>query len=131
MSSSSLLQNRDLGCDTTWGVRVAPHQCCLKVSLSCHLPAHSHPGPKNLSAAFHPSSGNSGLTHQLPVSLFTGVAAGHGCDALRRDWTSPKHPQLSVASDLSHGMSYTPRSFCAGKARKEKVNISMPVEVAK
>lgn len=116
---SVLLQNRDPGCDTIWGVHVAPHQCLPTATL----------GQKTLSASFYPSSGNSGLTHQLPVSR--SLEQQQDVDVLKRDWASPKHPQLATASHLSRGVSYTPGSFCAGKARKEKVNISVPVGVAK
>lgn len=46
---------------TPYGVYVwHPISACLKVSPSFQLPAHSHPGLKNLSASFHPSSGDSG-----------------------------------------------------------------------
>lgn len=128
MSSSSLLQNKDLGCDTIWGVRVAPHQC---LPQSVTVPPAACPQPpwaKKLLCSLPPKLRTLRADPPAPSVSFSGVAAGHGCDALRRDWTSPK---LAAASHLSRGMSYTPGSSCAGKGRKEKVNISVPVEVAK
>lgn len=98
--------------------------------LKCQRPNSCLPTAtlaKNLSAPFYPSSGSSGLPHQLPVSHpLQSRAAGHGCDALSRDQDSPKHPQLAPGSALSRGVSSTAGSFCAGKAREEKVNISVP-----
>lgn len=68
MSSSSLLENRDLGCDTIWGVRVAPHQCLPQSVTVLPAACPQPPWAKKPLCILPPKLRRLRLTHQLPVS---------------------------------------------------------------